>query len=259
MRESAVETLAKLNEAARAAREASEESQQAADRHAASIEKRLAALASTASIKKAAPVVAQQRIVERVTRSGERVVERHEPVLAEATTLQAAATAAVARRGPRGVAQAVRVEVEPKRMFKGFGGWSSFMAPRHEDTPVAANDDLVEFSRPVPKPVNVDAALKVGAIDLVTDAGVALDDVLTPSDLERIALSSRHGASARRRTVSELAPAAVSRVARCMQRSEHALELATQFRSRPDLAKSESKAESSDLVRAYLLIDAALA
>jgi len=34
--------------------------------------------------------------------------------------------------------------------------------------------------------------------------------------------------------------------------------LATQFRSRPDLAKSEKKGEGSDLVRAYLLIDAAL-
>jgi hypothetical protein len=59
--------------------------------------------------------------------------------------------------------------------------------------------------------------------------------------------------------VSELAPAAVSRVARHVQRNEHALELATQFRSRPDLAKSEKKGEGSDLVRAYLLIDAALA
>lgn len=258
MQESAAETLARLTEAANAAREASEASQEAADRHAASIEKRLAALASTVGAKKAAPVVAQQRVVERPV---ERVVERKlEPVMAEATTLQAAATAAVARAGSRGVAQAVRVEAEPKRKFKGFGGWGGFMAPRHEEeAPIAANDELVEFSRPAAKPVNVDAALKVGALDLVTEAGVDLDDVLAASALERIAISSRNGASARRRTVSELAPAAVSRVARHMQRSEHALELATQFRSRPDLAKSESKTESSDLVRAYLLIDAALA
>ncbi|MBI3440120.1 MAG: hypothetical protein HY054_15965, partial [Proteobacteria bacterium] len=135
----------------------------------------------------------------------------------------------------------------------------------HDETPAAANDGLVEFARPEPKQApkqtsaNVEAALKVGALDLVADAGVDLGDVLAPPALERIAVSSRNGASARRRTVSELAPAAVSRVTRHMQRSEHALELATQFRSRPDLAKSESKAQSSDLVRAYLLIDAALA
>ncbi|MBI3439185.1 MAG: hypothetical protein HY054_11165, partial [Proteobacteria bacterium] len=126
MRESAVDTLAKLNEAARAAREASEESQAAADRHAASIEKRLAALASTANAKKAAPVVAQQRaIAERpVERVVERAVER-EPVTVDITMLQAAASAAVARGGSRGVAhglaRSVRAEAEPKRMFKGFG------------------------------------------------------------------------------------------------------------------------------------------
>ena len=58
---------------------------------------------------------------------------------------------------------------------------------------------------------------------------------------------------------SLLAPGAVSRVARHLQRNEHALEIATQFRSRHDLTKSESKDDGSDLVRAYLLIDAALA
>jgi hypothetical protein len=265
MHEAAVDTLAKLNDAARAARDASEESQAAADRHAASIEKRLAALASTAAAKKT-PVVTQrpvERVVERIERPAERELE---PAMAEASTLHMAANAAVARAGARSQAQALRVEGEPKRMFKGFGGWGGFMSPRHDETPVAANEsyELVDFSRPEFKqapeqePKNFDAALKQGALDLVTDAGVDLDDVLAPSALERIAISSRDGASARRRTVSELAPAAVSRVARHMQRNEHALKLATQFRSRPDLAKSEKKGEGSGLVRAYLLIDAAL-
>jgi methyl-accepting chemotaxis protein len=259
MQEAAADTLAKLNEAARSARDASEESQAAADRHAASIEKRLAALAATAGAKKA-PVV---RSVERIERLVERVAERKlEPVMAEASTLHMAANAAVARGGSRGATQALRVGSEPKRMFKGFG-WGAFMSsPRLDETPVAANEsyELVDFSRPAPnqEPKTIDAALKVGALDLVTDAGVNLEDVLAPSALERIAISSRNGATARRRTVSELAPAAVSRVARHVQRNEHALELATQFRSRPDLAKSEKKGEGSDLVRAYLLIDAAL-
>jgi hypothetical protein len=258
MQEAAADTLTKLNDAARSARDASEESQAAADRHAASIEKRLAALVATAGAKKA-PVV---RSVERIERPVERVVERKlEPAMAEASTLNMAANAAVARGGWRGATQALRVEPEPKRMFKGFGGWGGFISsPRQDETPPQpANEsyELVDFGREAPK--TIDAALKVGALDLVSDAGVDLDDVLAPSALERIAISSRNGATARRRTVSELAPAAVSRVARHVQRNEHALELARQFRSRPDLAKSEKKGEGSDLVRAYLLIDAALA
>ena len=268
MREAAVDTLAKLNEAARAARDASEESQAAADRHAASIEKRLAALASTVGAKKAP--MAAPRLVERIERPV--VVERKvEPVMAEAevTTLQAAASAAVARiGGSRAVVQTVRVDAEPKRLFKGFGGWGGFMSSRQDVTPPqAANEsyELADFGRKAPtqapkqEPKRIDAELKIGALDLVTDAGVDLHEVLSASELERVAVSSRNGATARRRTVSELAPVAVSRVARQVQRNEHARELASQFRARPDLAKSESKSESGDLVRAYLLIDAALA
>ncbi len=265
MRESAAETLAKLQQAAAAAREASEASQAAADRHAASIEKRLAALASTASAKKAAPAVAQ-RLAERAERPPERiVVERQlEPVAAEATTLQAAASAAVARGGSRGAVQTMRAAAEPKRLFKGFGGgWGAFMSTRQEEVPVAANesDELIAFARPAPKqePKSIEAALKTGALELMSDAGVDLGEVLAAKALELVALSSRHGASARRRAVSELAPNAVSRIARHVQRNQHAHGLATQFRSRPDLAKSENKGEGSDLVRAYLLIDAALA
>jgi hypothetical protein len=268
MQEAAVDTLAKLNEAARAARDASEESQAAADRHAASLEKRLAALASTANAKKASPIVAQlpvERVVERIERPVEPITERKlEPAMAEASMLHMAARAAVARGGSRAATQTLHVGSEPKRMFKGFSGWGSFIStPRHDETPVPANEsyELVDFTRPEPshEPKTIDAALKHGALDLVTDAGVDLDDVLAPSALEHVAISSRNGASARRRAVSQLAPAAVSRIARHMQRNEHAQELATQFRARPDLAKSEKKGEGSDLVRAYLLIDAALA
>ncbi|MBS0384436.1 MAG: hypothetical protein JSS00_03705, partial [Proteobacteria bacterium] len=236
--------------------------------HASSIEKRLAALASTVSVKKPSPALIQ-RPLERAERPVERIAveQKAEPVMAQATTLQAAASAAVARAGSHGAAHAVHVDAEPKRLFKfgsGRGGWGGFMSPRHDEAPPQpANEsgELVDFTRrpPAPEPKSLDAELKSGALDLVTDAGVDLHDVLSAAALERIAVSSRNGATARRRTVSELAPAAVSRVVRQMQRSEHARELATQFRARPDLAKSESKSESGDLVRAYLLIDAALA
>ena len=50
----------------------------------------------------------------------------------------------------------------------------------------------------------------------------------------------------------------MSRVARHIRRSAEAQEVANRFRARPDLARSSDKEEGSDLVRAYLLIDAAL-
>jgi len=101
--------------------------------------------------------------------------------------------------------------------------------------------------------------LKTGAVDLVTDAGVDLNDVLQAADLERIARCSREGATSRRRAVVDAAPGAVTRLARHLKRNTTAHMTATAFRARPDLAKSERKGEGSELVRAYLLIDAALA
>lgn len=250
MQEAANDTLAKLQQAANAAREASVESEAAADRYTAQIEKRLGALASAAGGKKAAT----QRPVER---SVERPVERKPaPVVVEeeVTTLHAAARAAVAR----GVTAQAEVETQPKRVFKGFNSWGNFMpAPQREEdvAPVAANEDafeLASFGSP-------DDDLKAGAINLVINSGVDIEDVLQPIDLERIARSSRDGANARRRAVLDAAPGAVGRIARHVRRSSSAQELASQFRSRPDLAKSEKKGEGSELVRAYLLIDAALA
>ena len=64
-----------------------------------------------------------------------------------------------------------------------------------------------------------DAELKTSAIDLVTNAGVDLDDVLDAADLERIARCSRDGASARRRAVIDAAPGAVTRIARHVKRN----------------------------------------
>lgn len=249
MQEAANETMARLMDA----RTASSESQAAADRHVASIEKRLGALASTANVKKA------ERKPEPVA------YEQAE----EMATLHAAASAAVARGGSRPRIEAlaptrteVQVEREPKRVFKGFGSWGNFIPQQREEdaTPVAANEsafELADFGRN--EPVNTDATLKTGVIDIVTNAGVDLDDVLHAADLDRIARCSRDGASARRRAVIDAAPGAVTRVVRHMKRNVDAHDIALAFRSRPDLAKSENKGQSSELVRAYLLIDAALA
>jgi len=256
MQEQAADTLSRLQDAANAARTASEESQAAADRHAASIEKRLGALASAAGAKK---VVVQKPV--------ERVVERKaEPVAVyaeeEMSTLHAAANAAVSRGRPRVETRAEVAIEQPKRVFKGFGSWGNFMSQREDAAPVAANESafaLASFGRDEPPVVNKDAALKAGAIDMVTNAGVDLDEVLDAADLGRIARCSREGASARRRAVIDAAPGAVTRISRHMKRNENAHDTAIQFRARPDLAKSENKGEGSELVRAYLLIDAALA
>ncbi len=253
LQDAAVETLAKLQEAAEAARTASHESQAAADYHAASIEKRLSALASTATAKK----IAQQRPAPTrpvVERKSEPVVEQ-----AEVTTLHAAANAAVARGAARGQTRGVAEPTQPKSLFKGFGGWGNFMPPRGDVANEASNEDagLVDFGAPVRS--NPDDQLKTNVVDLVFKAGVDLDDVLAAADLERIARCSRDGASARRRAVIDAAPGAVTRLARQIKRNSDAHDLASTFRSRPDLAKSEKKGEGSDLVRAYLLIDAALA
>lgn len=254
MQDAAVDTLAKLQAAADAARAASEESQAAADRHAKSIETRLGALAATASAKKAAPVV-QQRAPARAEAP---VIVREQKVeaVAEVKSLHAAAQAAVSR----GAAATAQVAAAPqRRVFKGFSSWGNFIAHRDE-TPVAANEESLELaSFGGNEGFDVDTALKADALDLAANAGVDLDDVLDSADLERIARCSRDGATARRRAVIDAAPGAVTRIARHVKRNSGAQSIATRFRSRPDLAKSEKKGEGKELVRAYLLIDAALA
>lgn len=245
LQETAAETLSKLHEAAEAARAASEESQAAADRHAASIEKRLSALALTATAKKpapapvAAPQVQPQRVAER----------KPAPVAATPASLQAAAEQAIAQ------ARSEPVDARRDRTFANGFKWVKKDAEPAKPAPQATDAfDLVDFgSRKSP-----DTALKHNAIDLVVNAGVDLDSVLRPVDLERIALQSRNGANARRRAVVEAAPSAVTRIARHVKRNNDARQVAAEFRNRPDLAKSENKGEGKDLVRTYLLIDAAL-
>ncbi len=251
LQDAAAETLTKLQSAAQAARAASQESQAAADYHAAAIEKRLGALAATAGARTIAPA----------PRPVERPVAHAAANDTETASLHAAAGAAMARGAAR---PHTRIDSEPQRTakgaFGGFGNWGNFVShQRKAETPQAANDDdfdLVDFTA---ARANPDIALKDSAIDLIAEAGVDLDVVLRASDLERIARSSREGAAARRRAVLDAAPIAVGRVARHVRRHGQAQSVASRFRSRPDLAKSEHRNEGSELVRAYLLIDAALA
>jgi chemotaxis protein histidine kinase CheA len=242
LQEAAADTLAKLHEAADAARAASEESQAAADRHSASIEKRLSALAATANVKKAAPVPAPAAPLPTAERKPAPVAVQTTPA-----TLQAAAEQAIAQ------ARVENIDARRDRAFNGFK-WvkKDVEAPKPQ---TADAFELVDFG----SRKNADIALKHQAIDLVVNAGVDLDAVLRPADLERIALQSRNGAVARRRAVIDAAPGAVNRIVRHVKRNGDARQVAADFRGRPDLAKSENKGEGKDLVRTYLLIDAALA
>lgn len=245
LQDAAETTFARLREAAAEARAASQDAQAAADKHAASIEKRLAALAATAAHKappsvekKPEPVVVEQKLA--------RVANE---AFGDAT-LYAAADAHIAR-------QADRI-VERKAAFAGFKGFASWSNFTPDVSLEPANNDefdafaLADFGAPDP-----DAALKSDAIELVNDAGVDLTTTLNAQALETVANRSRMGPVARRRAVAEAAPVAVSRIARHLKRNPDAKTVAGAFRARPDLAKAEEK--GSDLVRAYLLIDAALA
>lgn len=255
LQEAAADTLQRLQGAAQAARVASTESQAAADTHALTIEKRLTALAAAAGGRAKPAPAPQARVTERPV---ERVIERKpEPARtsSESDDLYAAANAAVSRGAPRKAD-------EPRKggfggTFKGFGSWGNF-TPAREEAPAPSNDafDLVDFGSLEKSP---DSVLQADAIDIVLASGVNLDLALAPTDLEAIARNSRNGAAARRQAVTDAAPAAVSRVARHIKRHATAQKIAADFRARPDLAKSQNKAEGADLVCAYLLIDAALA
>ncbi|MEJ0059473.1 MAG: hypothetical protein WDM79_07845 [Terricaulis sp.] len=281
LQETAASTMERLRDAAVAARAAAEESQAAADRHATSIEKRLAALAQTAgAVKKPAPAAAPAPVAAPRVEARPVVAER-KPVQApvvkqreviEEQSLYTAASAAVSRG--QGRVQQSRTqetvsfsEARTERSgggFKGFGGWGNLFPQREESFPMqpAANAPeqadafaLVDFE---PTRKDPDTELKADAIDLVEAAGVDIEGSLSAADLERVAQRSRLGAVARRRAVADAAPAAVGRIARHLKRNAEAKLVAAEFRARPDLAKSEKKGEASELVRAYLLIDAAL-
>lgn len=247
MQGAANDTMARLREAGGVTHLESE----AADRYAA---KRL----SAPGAKKISAQRASERMIEL---KPETPVVVQEIVHEEVTTLHAAANAAVTRGRVRVATRTDIAEAQPWRMFKGLSGWQSFRVQMQREEPlVAANESslqLADFSSP--PPLDPDADMKSRALELVGQAGVTLGDVLPAIELDRIARASREGAPARRGAVLDAAPGAVTRIARLLKRNDEAQALAIGFRARPDLARSGDQDEGSDLIRAYLLIDAALA
>ncbi len=230
MQAAAVDTLAQ-------ARAAPQGASGAASRHAASIQPRLATPAVGAVKKSAARAPAPQA----------------PPANDCAPIASLHAAAAIARSTPR-----PHVSTACRAAKTSAGGWNNFVQQLRGAEPLKADNNnfsFVDFAAPN----DPDSALKLGVVDLVADAGVDLADVLHTADLAHIARSSRSGPAARRRAVLDAAPGAVGRIARHVHRHGDAQDLAARFRARPDLAKSANNNEDSELVRAYLLIDAALA
>jgi hypothetical protein len=245
LQDSAGDVIAKLREAAQTARSASQESRAANEREASAIEERIGALAEAGEAKVA---------------SG-----RTRRVALEPTRARASAGSAPRSRTARAEApQAPRVrnrrapQDAPSHATGSFQSWSAFnasrtMPPRPANEDSGFDDDfgyIIERNDP-------DLALKNGVFDLLICAGVDLGDVLRASDLDGIARRSRAGVASRRRAVADAAPSAVTGIARYIARDIGAQALAVEFRARPDLATRDEDRDA-DLVRAYLLIDAAL-
>jgi len=225
MQEAAATTLETLRLAAEAARHSAEDAQAAADRHAGAIEKRLAALAATA-------------------RAPEKATRKETPVRSEAPQAPWSLHEAAARMS--------ETPAPVPSQMSGLSAWNNVLPPK---TVYEERSELVSFSSG-----SADAKLVQHAFDVIADAGVLIENAFVARDLDAIAHASRQGATARRRAVNDAAGIAVTRIARFLRRDGAARETAIAFRSRPDLAKADRAqgGKSPHLVRAYLLIDAAL-
>lgn len=245
LQDTAGAVLEQLREAAHAARTASVETRNAAHQNAIVMDERLSALAANGEQRASAQ--RERRVALEPTRDRPQAPTRPRAQRADATTAPRVRN----RRAPQ--------DPPPEGARRPFVGWSTFNASR-ATPPRPANEDVSfddEFGF-ISEGRDPDLALKHGVFDLLLCAGVDLGDVLKPSDLDGIARRSRGGVAARRSAVADAAPSAVSRIARHVARDIGAQALAVEFRARPDLATKDQD-EDADLVRAYLLIDAALA
>lgn len=99
-------------------------------------------------------------------------------------------------------------------------------------------------------------------VETITQGGLQLDEVFSPSALERIAQRSRSGTQSRRRAVRDAAPEAVRLMGDFLNRNAAANQEAMQF-LRSDGARiaeqiGRGRAQmNAELTRAFLLIDAA--
>jgi hypothetical protein len=121
-------------------------------------------------------------------------------------------------------------------------------------------DPVAHLRRQISEPRPASPSLPI--VEVIERSGIRLDEVFSPSGLERIAQRSRSGTQARRRAVRDAAPEASRRLGDYLARNSGANQEAMLF-LRMDGAKIAElmgrgrAAMNAEATRAFLLIDAA--
>ena len=145
-----------------------------------------------------------------------------------------------------------RSAVQRRRCTRG----AARSAPRREP----AEDPVAHLRRQISEPRD---APTLPIVEVIEHAGLRLDEVFSPSGLERIAQRARSGTQARRRAVRDAAPDASRALADYLARDPRANQEAMQF-LRIDGARIAEligrgrAAMNAEATRAFLLIDARL-
>lgn len=121
-----------------------------------------------------------------------------------------------------------------------------------------AEDPVAHLRRQISEPRNPGLPI----VALIEQAGLRMDDVFSPSGLERIAQRARSGTQARRRAVYDAAPDAARRLADFLERTPAANQDAMQFLRHEggriaELIGRGRASMNADATKAFLLIDAA--
>lgn len=124
-----------------------------------------------------------------------------------------------------------------------------------------AEDPVASLRRQISEPRRQGAALPV--LDTIEHAGVKLDDVFSPSALERIAQRARSGTQVRRRAVYDAAAEATQKLADYLAHDTVANQEALHFLHNDGVRIAELIARgrasmNAEATRAFLLIDAAV-
>lgn len=140
---------------------------------------------------------------------------------------------------------------------------SNVDGPEHGAPPAAAKrepaaDPVAHLRRQVAEPRT--ATLPI--VETIEHSGLNLDEVFSPSALERIAQRARSGTQARRRAVRDAAPEAARVMGDFLHRDQNANQEAMQFlrtegaRIAEQIGRGRAQM-NAELTRAFLLIDAA--
>jgi hypothetical protein len=139
---------------------------------------------------------------------------------------------------------------------EGDGGQRQRPQPRREP----ADDPVAHLRRRISDPRAMAPTLPI--VEVIERSGLRLDEVFSPSGLERIAQRARSGTQARRRAVRDAAPEAASRLGDFLARDANANHEAMQFLRHEggriaELIGRGRAAMNAEATRAFLLIDAA--